>query len=121
MSESQSTIGRIGWVDLTVAAAPRIRDFYQAVIGWEPSAVKMGEYDDFNMNVPGTGQPVAGICNARGVNADVPAQWLIYVPVADLPASIAACEKLGGKVLHRHPTGCIIQDPAGAVMVITDS
>jgi hypothetical protein len=60
------SIGKVSWVDLTVGDAPRIRDFYQAVVGWEPSPVRMGDYSDFNMNVPGKSEPAAGICHARG-------------------------------------------------------
>jgi predicted enzyme related to lactoylglutathione lyase len=119
MSQSTSKLGTVQWVDLTVPDAPRVRDFYKAVVGWEPSGVDMGGYDDFNMMPPGSDKPACGVCNARGNNANLPAQWLIYVPVANLADSIAACERLGGKVVNRHSkTMCVIQDPAGAVMMI---
>jgi predicted enzyme related to lactoylglutathione lyase len=119
MSQDQPPIGRFFWTDLTVADAPRVRDFYGAVIGWEPSPVSMGDYEDFNLTPPGATQPAAGVCHARGGNAKLPAQWLIYVPVENLEESLAACERLGGRVLHRMHSGCVlIQDPAGAVMVI---
>ena len=36
----------------------------------------MGTHNDFNMLRPGSGKPVAGICHARGPNANLPAQWL---------------------------------------------
>jgi predicted enzyme related to lactoylglutathione lyase len=39
------------------------------------------------------------ICHARGHNADLPSQWLIYITVADLDASMALCKELGGKLL----------------------
>lgn len=111
--------GKVSWVDLTVPDAERLRDFYQAVVGWEPSPVGMGGYDDYNMNLPGTREPAAGICHAAGHNANLPPQWLIYVPVKDLPASVAACERLGGRVVCRHSEKfTVIQDPAGAVMMI---
>ena len=45
MSESQQQPGTIGWRDLTVPDAAKVRDFYQAVVGW-----KSEEYcGDFNM------------------------------------------------------------------------
>lgn len=57
--------------------------------------------------------PVAGVCFARGVNAEVPPRWLIYIVVDDLDESTARCERLGGKVLQRRPEGvCIIEGPA---------
>ncbi len=116
--------GTIIWHDLTVANADGLRDFYADVTGWEPSSVAMGDYNDFNMNSKTTGQPVAGICNARGSNAELPPQWLIYITVEDVAASASKCEALGGKVIVG-PKGmgtygryCVIQDPAGAVAAL---
>ena len=87
--------GTIVWTDLTVANAEQVRDFYSQVVGWEPSPVDMGEYSDFGMNAPDTGNPVAGVCHARGPNANLPPQWLIYVTVKSLDQSIARCNELG--------------------------
>jgi predicted enzyme related to lactoylglutathione lyase len=64
---------RSPWADLTVEQAEEIRDFYCEVVGWQPSAVEMGGYSDFNMSVPGAAGPQAGICHARGANAGLPA------------------------------------------------
>lgn len=114
--------GSIGWTDLTVEHAEQIRDFYAAVVGWKPSPVSMGEYSDFNME-SADGVPRAGICHARGSNAELPAQWLNYLVVADLDASIARCQELGGAVISgpRSMGGsryCVIRDPAGAVAAL---
>jgi len=118
-----TNIGRVEWVDLTVDDASRVRNFYKSVVGWTSSDVPMGTYEDFNMNVPGTQETVAGICHARGINSHLPSQWLIYVRVASVADSAAQCTKLGGKVLdgpRRMGSNnfCIIQDPAGAVMAL---
>ncbi|MGH9367705.1 MAG: VOC family protein, partial [Thermoanaerobaculia bacterium] len=79
MSEQRrQPIGSIGWVDLTVENADAVRDFYRDVTGWTISPVDMGGYSDYCMNEPASGKSVAGVCHARGVNADLPAQWLIY-------------------------------------------
>lgn len=115
--------GRVEWLDLTVPEAGRIRDFYKAVVGWKSSEVDMGGYSDFNMNLPEGRETVAGICHARGSNAGLPPQWLVYVRVASVTDSIAACEQKGGKVVDgpRRSAGvnfCVIQDPAGAVMAL---
>lgn len=37
-------------MDLTVADAPAVRDFYAAVAGWTPAEVPMGGYSDYCMN-----------------------------------------------------------------------
>ena len=121
---SEKEIGRIGWVDLTVPNADEIRDFYEAVVGWKPSEVPMGEYSDFNMSSPDTNEPKAGVCHARGMNAGLPAQWMIYITVANLDRSMENCRSRGGKVIlgPREMPGygryCMIQDPAGAVAAL---
>ncbi len=116
---NQPALGSIVWHDLTVPNAVAVRDFYAAVIGWTHSPVSMGDYDDYCMNQPG--ETVAGICHARGPNANVPPQWLIYVNVADVTAAARRCTELGGAVLDgpRVMGGqhfCVIRDPAGAVL-----
>lgn len=116
-------VGQIGWIDMTTGDAPGVRDFYAAVVGWETEDVAMGDYSDFTMKVPGSGQAVAGICHARGSNAQLPPGWLIYIVVADVGASAAACVEHGGKVLVE-PRGlagglfCVIEDPGGSVAAL---
>jgi predicted enzyme related to lactoylglutathione lyase len=120
----KAQIGSLAWIDLTVENAEEVRDFYTAVVGWTPSPVSMGDYSDFNMNAPKSGQPAAGICHARGANADLPAQWLMYVVVEDIEKSRARCEELGGKLvtpikdMGGEGRYCVIQDPAGAVAAL---
>ena len=117
-------VGSIGWTDLTVDDAEAIRDFYSEVVGWKADPVDMGGYNDFNMTPPASGEAVAGVCHAKGVNTGLPTQWIIYVTVEDIERSSSRCKALGGKILDG-PTGslgkdrtCVIQDPAGAVMAL---
>ena len=115
--------GKVGWIDITVDDAAGLRDFYADVVGLAPEAVSMGEYDDFNMTMPETGTPAAGICHARGSNAELPRQWLIYIVVPDAEASAAACTANGGKVLvgPKNMGGgkyAVIEDPSGAVAAL---
>lgn len=115
-------VGSVGWIDLTVPDAPTIRDFYQAVTGWTVKNIDMkddaGAYHDFAMVTEG-GVPVAGVCNARGSNTGLPSQWLIYIVIKNLAASLEKVTAMGGKVLHgprdMGPSKfAVIQDPAGA-------
>ena len=117
-------IGRVAWVDLTVPDAVAVRDFYRQVVGWGSAAVGMGDYSDYNMLSPASGEVAAGVCHARGVNAGLPPVWLVYVAVADLEASMARCRELGGAVTAG-PSGmgsygryCVIRDPAGAQLAL---
>ena len=117
-------VGSIGWVDLTVDDATAVRDFYRDVVGWSSTDIDMGGYSDYCMDTPGDGTSVAGVCHARGGNAAMPAQWLIYVTVEDIDRSAAKCVELGGEIVvpPKPPGGgdrsCVIRDPAGAVMAL---
>lgn len=120
MSENETPApGTIAWHDLTVDDADGLRDFYAAVIGWTPDPVPMGEYSDYAMTTAdGTG--VAGVCHARGPNAGIPPQWLVYITVENLQQSLAECQRLGGSLIHgpreiHGSTFAVIQDPAGAI------
>ena len=115
-------VGTVGWVDLTVPDAEKLRDFYSAVVGWKATACDMGGYQDFTMTTP-SGTGTAGVCQARGVNADVPPVRLVYFMVADVEESAAVCRANGGEVLFGpRPMGgdnfAVIRDPAGAVCAL---
>ena len=119
-----STPGTISWADLTVPDATAVRDFYQAVVGWAVSDVEMGGYSDFAMHPEPGGPMVAGICHARGGNADLPPVWLVYITVTDLDASLAAGAAGGGSILGGARSAgpgaryAIIRDPAGAACAL---
>lgn len=116
-------IGSITWVDLTVSDAKPLKDFYEQVVGWNVDPVDMDGYVDYCMNQKKTNFPAAGICHKKGVNRDLPAQWLMYITVENLDASIAACKKMGGKLITKikHMADgryIVIQDPSGAVCAL---
>ena len=94
------------------------------MVGWGSVDIDMGGYHDFLMTSPGAAEGVAGVCHARGPNASLPPQWLAYIVVADVEASVVACTRLGGRVIMA-PKGagegarmCVVQDPAGAVLAL---
>lgn len=116
-------VGKIGWIDMSVADAPDVRDFYKAVVGWETDEIDMGGYSDYVMKMPASGDGVAGVCHSRGSNADLPAGWLIYIVVADVEASVAACIENGGKIVveTRELAGgrfCVVEDPGGSIAAL---
>jgi predicted enzyme related to lactoylglutathione lyase len=122
--KSKPAIGSIGWFDLTVPDAVRVRDFYAAVVGWKSQGFDMGGYEDFVMAEPESGRAVAGVCNKRGVNADVPSQWLLYIIVANCEAAAQKVVELGGELVRKPGSAgamgryCVIRDPAGAVCAL---
>jgi predicted enzyme related to lactoylglutathione lyase len=115
--------GKVGWIDMTVDNAEALKDFYADVVGFRPEPVSMGDYSDFNMTMPASGEAVAGICHARGSNAELPPGWLVYFIVDDVDASARACTEAGGRILIE-PRGlaggrfCVIEDPAGATAAL---
>lgn len=116
-------IGEMAWLDITVDDAESLRDFYQKVIGWKADPVSMGEYDDFTMMPIEGDQPAAGICHARGSNADLPPQWLPYFLVEDIDKSCQSVIDGGGKLVTAIKTMgadkyAVIQDIAGAACAL---
>ena len=115
-------LGKVMWMDLTVENADAVSDFYAAVVSWEKQALSMGDYSDYMMNLGEEG--ASGICHSKGVNAYLPPQWLVYIPVENLDASLEKCKSMGGKVIgEKRKMGdqghyCLIQDPAGAYMML---
>jgi len=84
----------------------------------------MGNYNDYMMRTEASAEPLAGVCHARGSNKDIPPQWLMYVNVEDLDKSIENVKKFSGKTLgdkksmSTYGIFCLIQDPAGAFMML---
>ena len=124
MSTKKTVTGSVTWTDLTVPNANAVSAFYSAVVGWKAVSLDMGGYNDFCMNAPRGGKTMAGVCHARGLNADLPPQWLIYIAVEDLNASLRQCRKLGGRALRKTRSlgeggrYSVIQDPAGAFVAL---
>jgi uncharacterized protein len=114
--------GKILWHDLTVTDAENVSEFYKAVVGWEKEGLSMGDYNDYVMKTK-DGEGVSGVCHAKGANASIPPQWLIYVRVENLDKSLEQCIQFGGKILgEKRKMGkefySLIQDPAGACMML---
>ncbi len=127
MSEgtAKPKVGTLYHFDLTVPNADEVRDFYAAVVGWVAEPLSMGDYDDYVMKAADGETWVSGVCHKRGENANLPSQWLLYITVADLEASLAACVERGGSQISdiKGEVGgdryVIIQDPAGAFMALS--
>ncbi|WP_035456568.1 VOC family protein [Algoriphagus terrigena] len=126
-SKKNYPIGSIVSADLTVPHATELRDFYAQVIGWEPEGLRMGsdpDYMDYVMK-DAEGNWAGGLCHARGVNSDIPPQWMVYIQVKDIGESVEKCKNLGGKVIKESfdKSGnylyAMLEDPMGAVLAVT--
>ena len=114
--------GTIVWADLTVPDAAGLRAFYEQVVGWDTAPHDMGDYYDFDVK-DGSGRTVAGLCHARGENANIPPVWVVYVQVENVNAAANRCVELGGRIVDgpREMGGvdfCLLEDPAGAVLAV---
>ena len=82
------------------------------------------DYVDYVMK-DSEGNWVGGICHARGVNNNIPPQWIVYIHVANIKDSVEKCKKLGGKVIKEATDSkgnyiyAMLQDPEGAVIAVT--
>jgi uncharacterized protein len=110
--------GPVAWIDLAVPDASGLKDFYAGVMGWTPSPVAMGDYDDYAM-ADASGEAVAGVCHARGVNAAIPPVWMPYFRVDDVEAAVARCLELGGELVkpldppQSYGATAFLRDPQG--------
>jgi uncharacterized protein len=130
MSDTSKPIiaGTVISTDITVENASELKDFYAEVIGWQVEEMQLsdegGAYADYVMKDQ-AGNWAAGVCHRRGVNADLPQGWIVYVAVADISKSIEAATRLGGLVLKEQKDAegnyyyAMIQDPTGAVLALT--
>jgi len=114
----QPKIGAIFWQDLRGDNADEVRDFYSQDVAWMHTDQDMVGCADYNMNDPESGETVAGICHAKGSNAGLPPQLLVYIVVAEVAQSIKKCLELDGQVVDGPhildgSQFCVIQDPAG--------
>lgn len=118
--------GQIGWFDISVPDAESLKDFYCRVVGWKAEPVEMDGYNDHCVTPEESDEPVGGICHARGGNADLPPQWLIYITVADLEESLRRVTELGGSAItpiREYGSGryAVIRDPTGAACALFQS
>ena len=120
--------GGIVSADITVPKTEELRDFYKEVMGWTVEEMPMedenGKYADYIMKNKEGGW-VGGVCHARGMNTDLPPQWIVYINVEDVATSVEKCKQHGGKVLKemKGEDGtyyyALLQDPAGGVIAVT--
>ena len=118
---AEGPVGKIAWADITVDNASPLRDFYSAVLGLEVEEMTMEDYSDFTLKLPGSGEPVAGVCHARGQNSGLPPVWLLYFSVPNVSAAVTAAQERGATILvgpsaDSEGSGgyAVLRDPQGA-------
>lgn len=113
-------VGRFLWYDLNTTDVAGGKAFYTQVVGWTVTPFD-GDYEMFTAE-----SPIGGVAelaaDAKAMGA--PAHWLAYVGVADVDATVAKAQSLGGKAwlpgLDIPNVGriAVLSDPDGAVFGI---
>ncbi len=108
--------GTLVWNELQTRDTARALEFYGAVFGWT------GEVDDVGyITIFADGRRHGGMIAMDESWGDAPPNWSVYFNVADIDASAAKAQELGGNLLMPvTPAGeigrfAIVQDPQGAI------
>lgn len=120
--EPGASTGYIARLDLAVAEAASIGDFYRDVVGWSLRPVQTedggGAFTDYVL-LGADGRPAANLVHARGANRGLPPVWRISLPVGDLDESLRRVRSGGGEVLHvaqgtdGAARSAVVRDPIG--------
>ncbi|WP_373046907.1 VOC family protein [Vulgatibacter sp.] len=112
--------GRFVWYDLMTNDVEGAKRFYGEIAGWKVSKWEGGDYEMWLVG----DAPIGGLMKLPAELAGVPPHWIGYVGVADVDATVAKAQQLGGKVLH--PANdipgvgryAVLADPQGAAFAL---
>ena len=118
-SKQRPRHGRFGWNELVATNVPAAKKFYTGLFGWKTQPFGKGvEYTLFKKGRDGVG----GLMKCP--EAGKPAQWIPYVFVDDVDATVKKTVRLRGKVArppYEIPTVgriAVLIDPQGATFGI---
>ena len=111
--------GRFVWHELMTTDTGAASDFYSRVVPWKAEDSGMPSYSLWM-----SGKTRAGGLMALPEADGTPPHWIIYVGTPDVDATVAAAEKLGGKLLK--PAAdipnvgrfAVLSDPQGAAFAV---
>jgi uncharacterized protein len=121
--------GDVSWHELVTSDWQAAYDFYRELFGWaKTSAMDMGSAGTYQMyGEKQDGRPYGGMYNFTPEMPRVPPNWLVYLRVTDLDASLDRVRQLGGQVLNgpmEVPGGDRIaqcMDPQGAAFALHET
>lgn len=114
MGQHGYTQGDLGWSELSTTNASDSLNFYSELVGWEAKGEPMPGYRIFGRG----DEMLGGITDMKCPDgSSKPAQWMPYITVDDLDATLAKVEGLGGTVIM--PAMAIPND-GGHIAIIKD-
>ena len=117
--------GTFCWPELSTSDQAGAEKFYSSLFGWTLELTPMGpdaHYTVFHL----AGQPVAAgsTLQPEAKAQGVPPNWLSYVATADVDASVAKAQALGGALVAgpfdvmEHGRMAVLADPTGGVFAL---
>jgi predicted enzyme related to lactoylglutathione lyase len=106
-------IGAWLWTDLITNDGATAEAFYNEIVGYKVQEIRTGDGDIYQV-VGRDSRARAGIVEVNWT--DVDSNWLPYVRVSDVSATIQQAEALGGRLLLRIDDAAMLMDPTGAVV-----
>jgi predicted enzyme related to lactoylglutathione lyase len=103
------------WSDLIVADSEMVKAFYNNLIGYEYRSVETGSEHSLNLFLLHR-KPQAGVVELKWEGVE--ANWLPYIKVEDLDATIEKARRLGGKLVLKQGNAAVLVDPDGAAFGI---
>jgi predicted enzyme related to lactoylglutathione lyase len=115
----QPPFNTLAWFEVAAADVDGAERFYGGLFDWTfavPPDLAAGGMDYRVTTSPATGEPMGGVVAAPDGE---PSHAVFYVLVADVGATAAAAERLGGSVMAKEtappagPAFAMLRDPAG--------
>ena len=107
--------GTPNWVELHTKSYEEAVAFYRDVFGWDTHV--MSDSPEMRYTTLGKDEAaVAGIFDASGEPAEHPVAWVVYWGSADVDATVAKAQSLGGSVIQPAE-----DTPYGRMATLTDS
>lgn len=114
---SDPTPGTLAWFEVATRYPDVAEKFYGGLFDWTFEADGSGGLDYRNIKAPGAPAPMGGIF---GTGGQLPDHAVFYILVADVEATCADAEQLGGSVVSQHldpgpgaPKFAYLRDPSG--------
>lgn len=124
-SATSHALGSLCWNELHTRDTARAAAFYTAVVGWKAHTCASTGGPAYTEWVTASGQHTGGMMAMPAeVPAGVPANWAVYITVANADEAAARAVKLGGRIVApafdvpKVGRMAAIADPQGAVVHI---
>jgi hypothetical protein len=112
--------GTLAWFEVATDAPDVTEKFYGSLFDWSfesSGSQTSGGLDYRNITAPGADRPMGGLF---ATNGELPNHAVFYILVADVEATCADAEQLGGTVVNKRlgsgggtPDFAYLRDPSG--------